>query len=109
MLIPVLTIYTIVAQSAFQWRNPMANGTAYFRHFTAVHTFKRLPQYQPRVPAKPNQYQLINIDGKDHLATRAAITLCGAACEDQATQGVSVTCEDCHEAIEAVTSYEANQ
>ena len=106
IIVPLLIVYTAIAQSAFQWRNPTANSSSYFRHFIAVHTFKRLPQYQERTPPKPNQYQFIHINGEDHIATRAGITLCGAGCEDQPTQGVSVTCKDCHEAIQAATSYE---
>jgi uncharacterized membrane protein len=39
-------LYTGVAWFVFEWRNPLCNETAFYRNFTSVMSFKRLPQYQ---------------------------------------------------------------
>jgi len=41
-----MALYAGVAWFAFEWRNPLCNETAFYRHFPSVMTFKRLPQYQ---------------------------------------------------------------
>jgi hypothetical protein len=70
------------------------------------------PEYRTPPPAqkalttpKRTEYQYIQDSKGSHLATMAGVTLCDAPCE-QPTKGVSVTCVDCLEAIEAALSYE---
>jgi hypothetical protein len=49
VFLPILTVvimYIGIACGVFEWRNPLCNEMAFFRHFQSVITFKQLPQYQ---------------------------------------------------------------
>lgn len=42
----VACVYWSIAVNVFQWRNPTANSWACYRHFDAVLTLRKLPQFQ---------------------------------------------------------------
>lgn len=46
LLIGALILYVAVAWPSFQWRNPKANQMSFYRDFTSVMTWRRLPEYQ---------------------------------------------------------------
>jgi hypothetical protein len=39
-------IFLGIAGAVFEWRNPLCNSMAFFRHFPSVIKFERLPQFQ---------------------------------------------------------------
>lgn len=46
VIVLTISLYVAVSTTAFQWRNPKANGAAVWRHPIACLTFQRLPQFQ---------------------------------------------------------------
>ena len=47
-------LYVSLAWAVFEWRNPLCNDMAFYRHLTSVVTWKRLPQYQEELTNAPN-------------------------------------------------------
>lgn len=47
-LIFALLLYVVMAWGVFEWRHPLCNDAAFFRHFGSVLRFERLEQYQER-------------------------------------------------------------
>lgn len=43
-----LAVWIGIAWMVFEWRNPLCNEMAFYRHLPSVLLFKRLPQYQTR-------------------------------------------------------------
>lgn len=48
ILFVLLLFYVVIVSAVWQWRNPLANSTTFFTHFTAAMSFQALPQFQER-------------------------------------------------------------
>ena len=48
-ILVVVFFYMGVSWFIFEWRNPLCNEAAFFKHFPSVMSWKKLPQYQEQV------------------------------------------------------------
>ena len=46
VLIFLFSIWIGISWFMFEWRNPLCNETAFYKHFPSVVTLKKLEQYQ---------------------------------------------------------------
>ena len=46
MVLAPVVLYISISLMGFEYRNPLCNRAAIFRHFISVISWKRLPQYQ---------------------------------------------------------------
>jgi len=42
----IVVVFLTISWKGFEWRNPICNEMAFYKHFISVITWKKLPQYQ---------------------------------------------------------------